>query len=107
LIITVSGEGLPWNWMLLLTGKGYIYRGGGDPLGPAPGEVTAHHGRRHLGPAPRREVAPGVAYDGNKSLYLVFVGRVVFSQHLGLLLGQQDSSILTVFRTAGQHLDCF
>jgi hypothetical protein len=60
--------------------------------------------------------------DGNKSLYLVFVG-VVFSQHLVLLLeqlgqhlgllldqlgqqhldfflGQQDSSILTAFRTA-------
>jgi hypothetical protein len=63
----------------------------------------------------------GVALDGNKSLYLVFV-VVVFSQHLGLLLeqigqhlgllleqlgqqhlgcflGQQDSSILTAFRT--------
>jgi hypothetical protein len=60
--------------------------------------------------------------DGNKSLYLVFVG-VVFSQHLVLLLeqlgqhlellleqlgqqhlgcflGQQDISILTAFRTA-------
>jgi hypothetical protein len=31
-------------------------------------------------------------YDGNKSLYLIFVG-VVFSQHLGLLLEQ-----------LGQHL---
>jgi hypothetical protein len=63
-----------------------------------------------------------VVVDGNKSLYLVFVG-VVFSQHLGLLLeqlgqhlgllleqlgqqhlgyflGQQDSSILTAFRIA-------
>jgi hypothetical protein len=46
--------------------------------------------------------------DGNKSLYLVFVG-VVFSQHLGLLLehlGQQHLGCF--FRTAGQqHLDCF
>jgi hypothetical protein len=25
-------------------------------------------------------------YDGNKSLYLVFVGVVFFSQHLGLIL---------------------
>jgi hypothetical protein len=49
--------------------------------------------------------------DGNKSLYLVFMG-VIFSQHLellleqlgqqhlGCILGQQDSSILTAFRTA-------
>jgi hypothetical protein len=59
-----------------------------------------------------------VPSDGNKSLYLVFMG-VVFSQHLGLLLeklgqhlgllleqlGQQH---LGCFRTAGQqHLDCF
>jgi hypothetical protein len=50
----------------------------------------------------------GGDFDGNKSLYLVFVG-VIFSQHLGLLLEQlgqhlgllleQDSSILTAFRT--------
>jgi hypothetical protein len=63
-----------------------------------------------------------VENDGNKSLYLVFVG-VVFSQHLGLLLeqlgqhlgllleqlrqqhlgyflGQQDNNILTAFRRA-------
>jgi hypothetical protein len=39
-------------------------------------------------------------YDGNKSLYLVFVG-VVFFQHLGLLLeqlGQQHVDYF--FRTA-------
>jgi hypothetical protein len=36
--------------------------------------------------------ATGEAADGNKSLYLVFVG-VIFSQHLGLLLEQ-----------LGQHL---
>jgi hypothetical protein len=57
--------------------------------------------------------------DGNKSLYLVFMG-VIFSQHLRLLLeqlgyhlrllleqlGQQH--IGCFFRTAGQqHLDCF
>jgi hypothetical protein len=57
--------------------------------------------------------------DGNKSLYLVFVG-VVFSQHLellleqlgrhlGLLLEQLGQQHLGCFvRTAGQqHLDCF
>jgi hypothetical protein len=46
--------------------------------------------------------------DGNKSLYLVFVG-VVFSQHLGLLLEQLRQQHLGCFvRTAGQqHLDCF
>jgi hypothetical protein len=46
--------------------------------------------------------------DGNKSLYLVFVG-VVFSQHLGLLLEQLGQQHLDCFvRTAGQqHLDCF
>jgi hypothetical protein len=61
----------------------------------------------------------GVLRDGNKSLYLVFVG-VVFSQYLGLLLeqlGQQLGLFLEqlgqqhlgcFFRTAGQqHLDCF
>jgi hypothetical protein len=37
-----------------------------------------------------------VVSDGNKSLYLDFVG-VVFSQHLGLLLEQLGQ----------QHLDCF
>jgi hypothetical protein len=60
-----------------------------------------------------------IAVDGNKSLYLVFVG-VVFSQHLkllleqlgqhlGLLLEQLGQQHLGCFvRTAGQqHLDCF
>jgi hypothetical protein len=57
--------------------------------------------------------------DGNKSLYLIFVG-VVFSQHLGLLLeqlgqhlgllleqlGQQHLGYFV--RTAGQqYFDCF
>jgi hypothetical protein len=37
-----------------------------------------------------------VVVDGNKSLYLVFVG-VIFSQHLGLLLEQLGQ----------QHLGCF
>jgi hypothetical protein len=37
-----------------------------------------------------------VRCDGNKSLYLIFVG-VVFSQHLGLLLEQLGQ----------QHLNCF
>jgi hypothetical protein len=58
-------------------------------------------------------------FDGNKFLYLVFV-RVVFSQHLGLLLeqlGQHLGLLLEqlrqqhfgcFFRTVGQqHLDCF
>jgi hypothetical protein len=47
-------------------------------------------------------------HDGNKSLYLVFVG-VFFSQHLGLLLEQLGQQHLgCFFRTAGhQHLDCF
>jgi hypothetical protein len=43
-----------------------------------------------------RDTRHGVPRDGNKSLYLVFVG-VVFSQHLGLLLEQIEQ----------QHLDCF
>jgi hypothetical protein len=60
-----------------------------------------------------------VTGDGNKSLYLVFVG-MVFSQHLGLLLeqlGQHLGLLLEqlgqqylgcFFRTAGQqHLDYF
>jgi hypothetical protein len=49
-----------------------------------------------------------IAVDGNKSLYLVFVG-VVFSQHLRLLLEQLGQQHLGCFvRTAGQqHLDCF
>jgi hypothetical protein len=48
-----------------------------------------------------------VAVDGNKSLYLVFVG-VVFSQHLGLLLEQLGQHLGCFVRTAGQqHLDCF
>jgi hypothetical protein len=46
--------------------------------------------------------------DGNKSLYLVFVG-VVFSQYLGLLLEQLGQQHLGCFvRTTGQqHFDCF
>jgi hypothetical protein len=52
--------------------------------------------------------ATGEVADGNKSLYLVFVG-VVISQHLGLLLEQLGQQHLGCFvRTAGQqHLDCF
>jgi hypothetical protein len=57
--------------------------------------------------------------DGNKSLYLVFVGVVFFQhlrllleqlgQHFGLLLEQLGQQHLGCFvRTAGQqHLDCF
>jgi hypothetical protein len=46
-------------------------------------------------------------YDGNKSLYLVFVGVVFLS--IGLLLEQLGQQHLGCFvRTAGQqHLDCF
>jgi hypothetical protein len=57
--------------------------------------------------------------DGNKSLYLVFVG-VVFSQHLRLFLEQLGQHLRLLleqlgqqylgcfFRTVGQqHLDCF
>jgi hypothetical protein len=46
--------------------------------------------------------------DGNKSLYLVFVG-VVFSQHLGLLLeklGQHHLGLL-LEQLGQQHLGCF
>jgi hypothetical protein len=45
--------------------------------------------------------------DGNKSLYLVFVG-VVFSQHLGLLLEQLGQHLELLLEQLGQqHLDCF
>jgi hypothetical protein len=46
--------------------------------------------------------------DGNKFLYLIFVG-VVFSQHLGLILQQLGQQHLgCFFRTTGQqHLYCF
>jgi hypothetical protein len=46
--------------------------------------------------------------DGNKPLYLVFVGWF-FSQHLRLLLEQLGQQHLGCFvRTVGQqHLDCF
>jgi hypothetical protein len=53
----------------------------------------------------------GVAVDddGNKSLYLVFVGVSFFSQHLVLLLEQLGQQHLgCFFRIAGQqHLECF
>jgi hypothetical protein len=58
--------------------------------------------------------------DGNKSLYLVFVGVGFFSQHLKLLLEQlgqhlellleqlEQQHLGCFVRTAGQHhLDCF
>jgi hypothetical protein len=45
--------------------------------------------------------------DGNKSLYLVFVG-VVFSQHLVLLLEQLGQHLGLLLEQLGQqHLDCF
>jgi hypothetical protein len=57
-----------------------------------------------------------VPCDGNKSLYLVFVG-VVFSQYLGLLLGQLGQHLRLLLEQLGQqhlgyflgqqHLDCF
>jgi hypothetical protein len=47
------------------------------------------------------ELAVLIRSDGNKSLYLVFVG-VVFSQHLGLLLGQHLELLL---EQLGQHLE--
>jgi hypothetical protein len=44
-----------------------------------------------------------VITDGNKSLYLVFVGVIFFSQHLGLLLEQLGQQHLGSFvRTARQ-----
>jgi hypothetical protein len=46
-------------------------------------------------------------FDGNKSLYLVFVG-VVFSQHLELLLGQLGQHLGLLLEQLGQqHLSCF
>jgi hypothetical protein len=46
-------------------------------------------------------------YDGNKSLYLVFVG-VVFFQHLGLLLEQLRQHLGLLLEQLGQqHLGCF
>jgi hypothetical protein len=48
-----------------------------------------------------------VHIDGNKSLYLVFVG-VVFSQHLGLLLEQLGQYLELLLEQLGQqHLGCF
>jgi hypothetical protein len=45
--------------------------------------------------------------DGNKSLYLVFVG-VLFSQHLVLLLEQLEQHLGLLLEQLGQqHLDCF
>jgi hypothetical protein len=45
--------------------------------------------------------------DGNKSLYLIFVG-VVLSQHLGLLLEQLGQHLGLLLEQLGQqHLDCF
>jgi hypothetical protein len=45
--------------------------------------------------------------DGNKSLYLVFMG-VVFSQHLGLLLEQLGQHLGLLLEQLGQqHLGCF
>jgi hypothetical protein len=47
-------------------------------------------------------------YDGNKSLYLVFVGVVFFSQHLGLLLEQLGQHLGLLLEQLGQqHLGCF
>jgi hypothetical protein len=74
--------------------------------------VTKPGWRQCTGWRPLEQAAAPVGIDGNKSLYLVFVGVVFFSQHLRLLLeqlgqqhlgcflGQQNSSILTAFRTA-------
>jgi hypothetical protein len=48
-----------------------------------------------------------VGVDGNKSLYLVFM-RVVFSQHLRLLLKQLGQYLELLLEQLGQqHLDCF
>jgi hypothetical protein len=45
--------------------------------------------------------------DGNKSLYLVFMG-VVFFQHLGLLLEQLGQHLgLLLDQLGQQHLGCF
>jgi hypothetical protein len=45
--------------------------------------------------------------DGNKSLYLVFVG-VVFSQYLGLLLEQLGQHLELILEQLGQqHIGCF
>jgi hypothetical protein len=45
--------------------------------------------------------------DGNKSLYLVFVG-VIFSQHLELFLEQLGQHLGLFLEQLGQqHLDCF
>jgi hypothetical protein len=48
-----------------------------------------------------------VVFDGNKSLYLVFVG-VVFSQHLELFLEQLGQHLGLLLEQLGQqHLSCF
>jgi hypothetical protein len=44
---------------------------------------------------------PLIKADGNKSLYLVFVG-VVFSQHLGLLLEQLGQHLGLLLEQLGQ-----
>jgi hypothetical protein len=49
----------------------------------------------------------GDTSDGNKSLYLVFVGWF-FSQHLGLLLEQLGQHLGLLLEQLGQqHLGCF
>jgi hypothetical protein len=46
--------------------------------------------------------------DGNKYLYLVFVGMIFFSQHLELLLQQLGQYLALLLKQLGQqHLDCF
>jgi hypothetical protein len=46
-------------------------------------------------------IAPLIKADGNKSLYLVFVG-VVFSQHLRLLLEQLGQHLGLLLEQLGQ-----
>jgi hypothetical protein len=54
-----------------------------------------------------RTVVLPIQRDGNKSLYLVFVG-VVFSQHLGLPLEQLGQHLgLLLEQLRQQHLGCF
>jgi hypothetical protein len=55
----------------------------------------------------RRSTFFGQENDGNKFLYLVFV-RVIFSQHLGLLLEQLGQHLGLLLEQLGQqHLGCF
>jgi hypothetical protein len=52
-------------------------------------------------------ILPCLSCDGNKSLYLIFVG-VVFFQHLGLFLEQLGQHLRLLFEQLGQqHLDYF